>query len=55
MFNMNEFKKSLRSEKKVTHERKIKSKPQTWQFYKTYKKGKNGNKIYQKKYQQRVN
>lgn len=46
---MNEFKKSLRSEKKVTHERKIKSKPQTWQFYKTYKKGKNGNKIYQKK------
>ena len=46
---MNEFKKSLRSEKKVTHKRKIKSKPQTWQFYKTYKKGKNGDKIYQKR------
>ena len=46
---MNEFKKSLRSEKKVTHKRKIKSKPHTWQFYKTYKKGKKGDKIYQKR------
>ena len=50
---MNEFKKSLRSEKKVTHERKIKSKPQTWQFYKTYKKRNDGNKIYQNRISQK--
>ena len=44
---MNEFKKTLRNEnKQVKRSRKIKDKPQIWQFYKTYKKGKSGNKIY---------
>ena len=44
---MNDFKKTLRSENKpVKRSRKIKDKPQIWQFYKTYKKGKSGNKIY---------
>ena len=44
---MNDFKKALRSEKRENKKnRKIKSKPQKWQFYKTYKKGKNENKIY---------
>ena len=44
---MNDFKKTLRSEnKQVKRNRKIKDKPQMWKFYKTYKKGKSGNKIY---------
>ena len=44
---MNRFKNSLKSDKKAIKTKKIKKQPSTWQFYKTYKKGKNGNKIFQ--------
>ena len=45
---MNNFKKSLRNEKYKQKTKKIKNKPQ-WQFYKTYKIGNKGNKVYQGK------
>ena len=51
---MNDFKKRLRSENRQAKRiKQIKNKPQTWQFYKTYTKGKKENKIYKNRISQK--
>ena len=50
---MNDFKKSLKVDKKNQENNKKKDKPQEWQFYKTYNKDNRGKKNYQKRISQK--
>lgn len=50
---MNDFKKSLRSENEKQEPKRMENVPQSWQFFKTYTKGRTGRKTYQNRISQK--